>query len=249
MMILYTAGPVGHSLKVMIAAAEKGLLLACSPVETLDLEHYRAPLAMLTPTGGLPVLVDDELVLTESSIINEYLDESREGPALMPAAAQARWRARTWFKFVNEDLAPAVSILAWREWGLPALSASRRERLRTAVESIEAVERRAHWRHALDGFLPAQHETADAKIATVLDLAERQLADGDHLAGPAFSLADIDALPFIEPLRRLRPALIAAHPRTDTWIDRILERPAVAATWSGYRDDRWVPGPELIRWG
>jgi GST-like protein len=249
MMILYTAGPVGHSLKVMIAAAEKDLNIACRPLNVLGLEQHRDPLTSLTPTGSLPVLVNDTLVLTESSIINEYLDESQPGPALMPRTAAGRWRARTWFKFVNEDLAPAVSILAWREWGLPALPSSQKSALHVAVESIEALERRVHWQQALDGFPPAQHETADAKIATFLELVEKQLADSDHLAGAAFSLADIDALPFMEPLRRLRPALMAAHPRADAWIDRVRARPGVASAWSAYRDDRWVPGPELIRWG
>ncbi len=249
MTTLYIAGPVGHSLKVLLAAAEKELTLATVPVDAIDLEQHRDPLAKLTPTGCLPVLVDGPLVLTESSIINEYLDETGERFALMPADPGERWRARTWFKFVNEDLAPAVGILAWREWGLPALETGRHARLPEAINAIAALERRSHWQQALDGFLPAQHETAEAKIANFLELTEQRLAANAYLAGDAFSLADIDVLPFVEPLRRLRPDLIGAHPATTAWIERILARPKVAAVHAGYSDELWVPGPELIRWG
>ena len=249
MTTLYIAGPTGHSLKLLIAIAEKGLALDVRTVDALDLEQHRDPLSQFTPTGSLPVLVDGDFVLTESSIINEYLDETGEGPALMPESPRDRWRARTWFKFVNEDLAPAVSLVAWREWGLPTLSAAKCEQLREAAEAINALERRVHWQQALDGFLPAQQETADTKIAAFLDLAEQKLAEADYLAGTHFSLADVDAWPFLEPLRRLRAELIDARPRTRAWIERVLARPAVAAAYSGYADRLWVPGPELIRWG
>lgn len=248
-MILYHSGPVAHSLKVLIAAAEKGLTLDLREVDALSLEQYRAPLAELSPTGCLPVLVDGDLVLTESSIINEYLDESCHGPELMPADVADRWRARTWFKFVNEDLAPAVSLLAWREWGLPALTQENKARLADAVAAIGVLERKVHWQQALDGFLPAQHETADGKIAAFLDLTEQMLESATYLAGDSFSLADIDAWPFLEPLGRLRPALVESHPATRAWIARIGERTAVAGVFAGYSDKRWVPGPELIRWG
>lgn len=248
-MILYTAGPVGHSLKVLFAAAEKGLSLELRQADVLDLDQHRAPLSDLTPTGCLPVLVDGQVVLTESSIINEYLDETGAGPSLMPDSAEGRWRARAWFKFVNEDLAPAVSILAWQKWGLPALSEADRTKIAEAAQRISALERRLHWQQALDGFLPLQHETAGTKISTFLALTEQRLKAADYLAHDRFSLADIDVWPFLEPLRRLRPELTDAHPATAAWIERVLARPAIATVFADYRDAQWVPGPELIRWG
>lgn len=248
-MILYTAGPVGHSLKVLIAAAEKGLSLDCRQVDALGLEQHRSPLADLTPTGCLPVLVDGDTVLTESSIINEYLDEACAGPPLMPDRAADRWQARTWFKFVNEDLAPAVSMLAWREWCLPELTDAGRVTLAEAAQEITTLERRLHWQQALDGFQPAQHETAETKIAAFLELTEARLQAADYLAGDRFSLGDIDVWPFLEALRRLRPVMIEAHSATSAWIERVQDRPAVAAAFADYTDTQWVPGPEFIRWG
>lgn len=249
MAVLYSAGPIGNSLKVLIAAAEKGLSLDHRPVDALTLAQYDAAFHALNPSGGLPVLVDGDVVLTESSIINEYLDEAKDGPPLMPTVAEDRWRAHMWFKFVNEDLAPAVAILAWSEWTLPGLSAARCALLTERVAALEVPERRHHWQLAMKGFEASQRETSEAKIEAMLDLVEARLIEGPWLAGNALSLADIDVWPFLMPLPHLRPALLRQRPRTRAWIDCVASRPAVRTASAGYANDLWVPGPELIRWG
>lgn len=49
----------------------------------------------------MPVLVDDEGVIYESAIINEYLDEKYPAIPLMPKPPLERARARIWIDFLN----------------------------------------------------------------------------------------------------------------------------------------------------
>lgn len=83
--------------KVMVVAHELGL------VERLEL--VRSVAAMLAPNARLmqdnplskiPALVlDDGLVLVDSAVICEYLDDLRHG-GLFPAAGPERWQALRW---------------------------------------------------------------------------------------------------------------------------------------------------------
>jgi len=51
-------------------------------------------LAVMSPYGKAPVLVERDLVLYESNIINEYIDDRFPHPQLMPAYPVMRARAR-----------------------------------------------------------------------------------------------------------------------------------------------------------
>ncbi len=65
----------------------------------------------------------------------------------------------------------------------------------------------------------------DAQLAQ-LDVA---LGEHDWLAGDAYSLADIAYVPWAVRARDMLGVPLDAHPNVATWLDRLLERPAVAA--------------------
>lgn len=251
MLTLYSWRPVGHSLKVLIALAEKGLGFRHDVVDVLGLDDPWPALGGVARSRSLPVLVDGTVALSESSIINEYLNETRPDVDLMPGGRVEHWRARSWFKFVNEDLAPAVGLLAWTQWTLPALSAEQRRGLGSRAQTDPAPERGLFWQRALAGFDLETLEAAADKIDVFLDAMTARLQVGDYLAGDAYSLADIDVWPFLEPLPRLKPALFADSGRQAVldWIRRVGQRPAVRSALAGGRDQDWLPGPEPIRWG
>jgi RNA polymerase-associated protein len=57
----------------------------------------------MNPYGQVPILVERDLVLYESNIINEYIDERFPHPQLMPADPVMRARARLFlFNFEKE---------------------------------------------------------------------------------------------------------------------------------------------------
>jgi len=75
----------------------------------------------------------------------------------------------------------------------------------------------------------------EAALAAALRRYEDGLAGGAFLAGPDFTLADANAVPFFErlafSLRRFRGHdALAAFPRTRAWFEACKARPSVAAT-------------------
>lgn len=69
-----------------------------------------------------------------------------------------------------------------------------------------------------------------AALGQALGILEMALDDGrDHIAGPAFSMADIALGSLTYRLRDLYPDIMAPTPRVAAWADRIARRPAFAA--------------------
>jgi glutathione S-transferase len=57
-------------------------------------EQKKPEFLQLNPYGKIPVLVEDGMVLFESCVINEYLDEKYPNPPLMPKDPYLRGRGR-----------------------------------------------------------------------------------------------------------------------------------------------------------
>jgi glutathione S-transferase len=85
------------SAKVRMVCAEKGITPEIREIawsrQTLWGPKPKQFLSV-SPRGQVPVLVDDDLVLFDSTVIDEYLDETYPEPALLPRERRARARAR-----------------------------------------------------------------------------------------------------------------------------------------------------------
>jgi RNA polymerase-associated protein len=100
MMTLYSGitDPFSHRCRIVLY--EKGM-----DFEIIDVDLMNKPedLAVMNPYNTTPVLVERDLVLYESNIINEYIDERFPHPQLMPADPVMRARARLFlFRFEQE---------------------------------------------------------------------------------------------------------------------------------------------------
>ena len=64
--------------------------------QIIDVDLFNKPedLAVMNPYNQVPVLVERDLILYESNIINEYIDDRFPHPQLMPADPVMRARAR-----------------------------------------------------------------------------------------------------------------------------------------------------------
>jgi RNA polymerase-associated protein len=65
----------------------------------------------MNPYGQVPILVERELILYESNIINEYIDERFPHPQLMPADPLQRARARLMLFNFEKELFIHVHVL------------------------------------------------------------------------------------------------------------------------------------------
>jgi stringent starvation protein A len=90
-MMLYagTSDPYSHRTRIVLFEKD----VECQIVD-VDLTKKPRELADLNPYNQVPTLVDRDLVLYESNIINEYLDERLPHPPLMPVDPVSRARAR-----------------------------------------------------------------------------------------------------------------------------------------------------------
>jgi glutathione S-transferase len=89
----------------------------------------------------VPVLLHEGRHLSESNVINEYLDEVYPEPALLPATPHARGRSRVWMDFANASLFPAFKLVHVGATG--EVRARAWADLELALARLEAEARRA----------------------------------------------------------------------------------------------------------
>lgn len=80
--------------RVKIVLAEKNLPYEIVPIDLRAQQQKTPDYLKLNPNGKVPVLTDNDTVLYESCIINEYLDEKYPTPPLMPKDPAGRAKAR-----------------------------------------------------------------------------------------------------------------------------------------------------------
>lgn len=107
-MVLYSGTTCPFSQRCRFVLFEKGM-----DFEIRDIDLYNKPedIAVMNPYGQVPILVERDLVLYESNIINEYIDERFPHPQLMPADPIMRARTRLFLYNFEKELFIHVSTL------------------------------------------------------------------------------------------------------------------------------------------
>ena len=99
--------------------------------EIRDVDLFAKPedIALMNPYNEVPILVERDLILYESHIINEYIDERFPHPQLMPGDPVARARVRLFLFNFEKELFAHVNVLeSARHQGAPTSSSRRRAR-------------------------------------------------------------------------------------------------------------------------
>jgi glutathione S-transferase len=102
-MKLYEFAPT-RSIRVRWTLQELGIDFEAVPVNLLAGEHHSPAFLKLNPAGKLPVLVDGDMVLTESIAIVLYLADKYRDKGLMPADLQQRAQLMRWLLFTTTEL-------------------------------------------------------------------------------------------------------------------------------------------------
>ncbi|PLW82926.1 stringent starvation protein A [Kineobactrum sediminis] len=97
-----------YSHRVRIVLAEKGVTVDL--IES-DGAHPPPQLADLNPYNSLPTLVDRDLVLYESKVMMEYLDERFPHPPLLPVYPVARAESRLYIYRIERDWCSLVDSI------------------------------------------------------------------------------------------------------------------------------------------
>lgn len=162
-------------------------------------EPHHPEVATRNPKGQVPVLVDGDVTVYDSTLIFEYLEERYPSPPLYPAGLEERVRCRRLEAAADEIFFPSVWSLI-EEAFYPAGAGGRNE--------ARLVEAKAS--------LATQYAALDAELRGREWLCDR------------FSVADIAYLIFVRAASGVgakpAPELASLH----AWFERMLARPTVA---------------------
>ena len=202
-MLLYS-GPLSlFSRKVEIALAEKGVGFDRVLVPFTQTKGYapKHPAVLAAnPKSQVPVLIDDDLTLYDSTVIIEYLDDKYTNPPLFPREPKARARCRLLELEADEVLLPPVRELMFRSEPPGPDTARRTEQERAALKAQDII---------LDNYA-----TLAAKLGTL-----------EYFCG-TFSVADIATFMNIHHGLRLGAPLFANHQNLSAWHARLAKRPS-----------------------
>jgi len=183
-----------YALKVRILLYEKGLEFEKKEIRRHD---QRDELLRLNPRGEVPALRDGDVVIYDSRVIAEYVEDRWPTPPMLPPDPAGRARARA-IELVADTQVDACAVgVALFGFFRPALKETHPEALARTTELL-----RKH------------HENLD-----------RELAGREHFAGP-FSRADIAVLPHVAMPAAIGFGVPPECTRLTAWLERVQSRPS-----------------------
>jgi glutathione S-transferase len=204
-MKLYS-GPLSlFSRKVEIALHEKGLDFERVMVpfnQSVGYSPKHPDVLAANPKGQVPVLVDGDLTLYDSTVILEYLDDAYPEPRLYPGSPKERAACRLLDLFADEVMLVPIRAFMHRTGPRPA-----------DPQTWEADEARA--------------KQAGAVIEQHFADLESRLGDRPYFCG-TFSAADIALFMAVLFTQRLGGPPLDRHRALSAWFERVSARPAFA---------------------
>ena len=139
MIKLYDFPQSPHCQKVRLALSEKDLSYEKVLVDLTKNEQKTPEFLRLNPYGKVPVLIDDEEVIYDSTIINEYLEDEYPHPPLLPAQSGERARVRMFEDFADNSFTAQGNLLV-AELRKPAEQVDRERVQRYRADLLRVLE-------------------------------------------------------------------------------------------------------------
>lgn len=198
MMKLYDFLPCPFGQKVRIVLAEKSLTYELIQIDLAQNDQRRPEFLRLNPFARVPVLVDEDTTVYDSTIIVEYLEDEYPEPPVLPSVGSSalRARARLFEDFADTSFTPQVGQL------MAEMARAEGERDQGRLQDLHR------------------------KIERALNYLNHELTGQQFLAGD-FSVADIGFAPRLLVLGELGLGVSTNRPNVDAWIKRMLERPSI----------------------
>lgn len=232
MLTLYSFGPAANSMKPLLALYEKKLEFTPRFVDPRRFEHHEAWFKKINPRGQVPALDHDGQIITESTVICEYLEDAfPDAPRLRPLDPVEAAEMRVWTKWVDEYFCWCVSTIGWERMIGPMARQLSDEEFEDKVSRIPVPEQQAKWRSARAGFPPEVLEEEMRKVRVSVARLEKRLGESPWLAGSNYTLADICNFAIANGMQFGFAELVnrEATPHLVDWIERINARPATQA--------------------
>lgn len=192
--------------KVRMFMHEKGIELPLVSVDLLGAENRRPPYTDRNPAGQIPSLeLDDGTIISETTVICEYLEELHPAPVLIGSTPQQRAETRMWMRRVELNITEfAYSGFRFAE-GLELF----RERTLCMPEAAEPMKRRARFG---------------------MEWLDPLLSGRQYLCGDRFSHADIILYCCLDFVGSVGQPIPDGLDHLTAWFERINARPSAEAT-------------------
>lgn len=169
-------------------------------VNFLDGEHQKADFLKLNPAAKVPVLVDGELVLTESSAIQLYLAEKFPQAGLIPQSLADRGRMYQWIFFLVSEIEQPL----WR------------------------IARNTSHLYPEHEHQPLDVKIATRECKAMLAVLEKHMEGRQYLVGDRISVADMNAAYTLDWAGEAK--MLDDAPNLRAFLKRMYERPEAPVT-------------------
>src|SRR5450759_3162356 len=182
-----------RAIRVLWMAGELGLTYDHKDWLPRSPETRTPEFRALNPNGRVPTIDDDGFVLSESMAINFYLAKKHRSPLFL------------------SDAKHEALVLQWSLWETDRLDRQIVNHVRH-TKALPEAERK-----------PEIAEAAWKEVVPAFDVLETALAKSAWLAGPAFSVADLNVA---AALYRALTIDLGRWPHVQAWLNRCWERPS-----------------------
>jgi glutathione S-transferase len=239
MLELYHFEAAANSMKPLLCLHEKGVDFVSRQLnkDGKRWEQYSDWFLKINPDGQVPVLAHDGKVVVESTVINEYIEDVFSGGVeLRPHDPYWRARMRIWTKYVDEYLCPALTVIG-ANFATPFARKIDKAEMDEILSRIPLDGPRRKWETVSStGYSDEELSDARRRLGVAVGRAESSLAEHEWLAGPSYSLADVNAFSMLSGAERVLPEALSeqASPNTFAWLRRMEARPAVRTVLETY---------------
>jgi len=192
---VWTWEPNSNSGKPLFALCQKGVAFDYHYINMTDFEHHTPDYLARNPAGTLPTMEHDGKVFTESTPMCEYIDSTwpDQGPRMVPSDPKARYRMRLVGRRITA-YAGALSVIGWHNFVGPMARSKTQEERDRIIARIPTKERRIAWQTAMSAtFTEEQLSAARAAVGRGVMEMEELLEENAFLAGPAYTVADLES--------------------------------------------------------
>lgn len=231
---LYNAPQSTCSQRVRFVLHAKGLPFEEHRLDLFSGDQLKPDYLALNPNGVVPTIVDNGAIVTDSSVIMEYLEEMYpDDRSFVPSDPVERAHMRSMMRFIDEVPAAAIRVPSYNLAFLPHFRAMSEEEFQALADS-KPLRREFLLKMGRTGFPEGEMNEAMRRLARTIERMDKDIADsgGPFLLGKDASLADISVMPTIVRMDDIRLAhMWADRPAIGRWLDEIRAQPAFTPTY------------------
>ena len=231
---LYNAPQSTCSQRVRFVLNAKQLPFEEKKLDLLAGDQLEPGYLALNPNGVVPTLDHDGEIVTDSSVIIEYLDEIVPEPqSFTPEAPVARAKMRALMRFIDEMPAAAVRVPTFNLAFLPRFAAMSEEEFLAFADS-KPLRKEFMLAMGRKGFPETEMNAALERMRRTYERMDAEIAasGGPWLMGRQITLADVAVMPALVRMADLNlDSMWKAMPRIVRWYDEIRAQAAFKPTY------------------